>query len=169
MTDRLYYTDAYLTEFTAYVTERSDDGQRLYLDRTAFYPTSGGQPFDTGWLGGIEVTDVVDEGDRIAHILASPLPEGVVSGQVHWARRFSHMQQHTGQHLLSAVLADMFGYPTIGVHFGRESSTVDVEAGTVTEDQADQAEERANEIVAENRRVVVSFEEAGSVAGLRKP
>jgi alanyl-tRNA synthetase len=169
MTHRLYYTDSYLKEFDASVVECADGGRRIYLDRTAFYPTSGGQPFDTGRLGGIEVTDVVDEGERIAHVLASPLPEGPTAGQVHWPRRFDHMQQHTGQHLLSAVLTDLFGYRTVGVHFGQETSTLNLETGKLTQDQVDRAEVRANEILVENRAVEVSFEEAGSATGLRKP
>lgn len=169
MTHRLYYTDSYLKAFDASVVERADNGRRVYLDRTAFYPTSGGQPFDTGRLGGVEVTDVVEEGERVAHFLTDPLPEGPAFGQVDWPRRFDHMQQHTGQHLLSAVLADLLGYPTIGVHFGRETSTLDLESGTLTQDQVSRAEERANEVVVENRPVDVTFEEAESAAGLRKP
>jgi alanyl-tRNA synthetase len=169
MTHRLYYTDSYVRDFEAAVTDRSDDSRRIYLDRTAFYPTSGGQPFDTGQLGGIEVTDVVDEGERVAHLLAAPLSGDRVAGRVDWVRRFDHMQQHTGQHLLSAVLAALVGHPTIGVHFGRESSTLDLDGGAVTPAQVTEAEERANDIVAENRPVQVSFEDAGSAAALRKP
>jgi alanyl-tRNA synthetase len=169
MTDRLYYTDAYLTDFHATVLERADDGRRVYLDRTAFYPTSGGQPFDKGRLGGVEVTEVVDEGHRVAHVVADPLPEGPTAGQVDWPRRFDHMQQHTGQHLLSAVLVDLVGCQTVGVHFGRDSSTLDLDTATLTADQVDRVEERANEVVAQNRPVEVSFEEAGSSTGLRKP
>jgi alanyl-tRNA synthetase len=168
MTQRLYYTNSYLKDFDASVIERADDGRRVYLDRTAFYPASGGQPFDTGRLGGIEVTEVVDEGERIAHVLSGPLPAGPTIGHVDWPRRFDHMQQHTGQHLLSAVLADLFGYQTIGVHFGQQTSTLDLETGKLTQDQVDRAEERTNEIVGENRPVEVSFEEAGSAGGLRK-
>jgi len=169
MTHRLYYTDSYLRDFEAAVTERSDDSRRVYLDQTAFYPTSGGQPFDVGQLGGIEVTDVVDEGERIAHLLAAPLTGERARGQIDWGRRFDHMQQHTGQHLLSAVLADLIHHTTIGVHFGRESSTLDLDVAALTPDQVSKAEERANEIVAQNRAVEVSFEEAGAVDGLRKP
>jgi len=168
MTQRLYYADSYLKDFDASVVERADDGRRVYLDRTAFYPTSGGQPFDTGRLGGIEVTEVVDEGERIAHVLSGPLPAGPTIGHVDWPRRFDHMQQHTGQHLLSAVLADLFGYQTIAVHFGQQTSTLDLETGKLTQDQVGRAEERTNEIVVENRPVEVSFEEAGSAGGLRK-
>jgi alanyl-tRNA synthetase len=169
MTHRLYYTDSYLRDFEASVVERADDGRRVYLDQTAFYPTSGGQPFDTGRLGELDVTVVVDDRARSDHVLASPLTPGTTVGRLHWSRRFDHKQQHTGQHLLSAILADSFGYQTIGVHFGQETSTLDLETSKLTQDQADRAEERANDIVFENRPVDVTFEDAGSAAGLRKP
>ena len=169
MTHRLYYTDSYLRDFEATVIERSDDSRRIYLDQTAFYPASGGQPSDVGQLGGIEVTDVVDEGERVAHLLAAPLTGGRTRGQIDWGRRFDHMQQHTGQHLLSAVLAQLAGYSTVGVHFGRESSTLDLDVGALTPDQVSRAEDRANEIVVQNCPVEVSFEEAGAAGGLRKP
>src|SRR5262249_41275054 len=131
MTERLYYTDSYLTEFHARVVEV--DGARVYLDRTAFYPTSGGQPFDLGVLGGVEVREVVDEEDRIAHVVSSPVAQGVeVSGSIDWTRRFDHMQQHTGQHLLSAVLQESFGWPTVSFHLGAESCTIDVRSASVS-------------------------------------
>ena len=126
MTDRLYYRDSYLTEFRARVVDVSPDQQRIYLDRTAFYPTSGGQPFDTGQLGSLDVVEVIDEGDRIAHILSAPLERGEVDGRIDLPRRFDHMQQHTGQHLLSAVLLAMFDAPTVSFHLGPESSTIDI-------------------------------------------
>lgn len=169
MTHRLYYADSYLRDFEAAVIERSDDSRRIYLDQTAFYPTSGGQPFDVGRLGDVEVTDVVDEGERIAHVLAAPLMGERARGQIDWGRRFDHMQQHTGQHLLSAVLAELAGHATVGVHFGRESSTLDLDVAALTPDQVSRAEERANDIVVENRLVEVSFEEAESAGELRKP
>ena len=168
MTHRLYFTDAYLTTFAATVTARADDGRRLYLDRTAFYPTSGGQPFDTGRLGGAVVIDVIDEGDRIAHLLDAPAAGDRLEGVIEWARRFDHMQQHTGQHLLSAVLAERFGLATVSVHFGRESATLDLDAAALEHAQLVDAELAANAVVSENRPVTVSFEEAGSAPGLRK-
>jgi len=125
MTDRLYYADAYCARFGARVTSRAEDGRRVYLDRSAFYPTSGGQRHDLGTLGGVAVTDVVDEDDRVAHVLAAPLDADEVEGVVDWPRRWDHMQQHTGQHLLSAIGADRFGWETVSVHFGAESSTID--------------------------------------------
>ena len=170
MSHRLYYTDARLTRFEARVTARSDDNLRITLDRTAFYPTSGGQPHDTGTLGGAAVIDVVEEADAIVHVLAEPAPlDGNITGEVDWPRRFDHMQQHTGQHLLSGLLHDMASAPTVSVHFGPESSTVDVEAGALGSRVLEAVERRANEIIAERRPVVVSFEDAATVEGLRKP
>jgi alanyl-tRNA synthetase len=169
VTERLYYTDSYLRDFDAAIVELSDEGRRAYLDRTAFYPTSGGQPHDTGRLNGAELTDVVDEGNRIAHLLAAPVTGTVAVGQVDWPRRFDHMQQHTGQHLLSAVVSDLYGYATVGVHFGAESSTIDLDGPGLAPDQIRKAEERSNEIVMENRPVEVTFEDAPSVIDLRKP
>jgi len=172
MTNRLYYTDSYRTEFSSAIAERTADGTRVYLDETAFYPTSGGQPHDIGTLGGARVIDVVDEGERIAHILESPLAETDVmrvSGRVDWAHRFDHMQQHTGQHLVSAVFEDLFGGKTVSVHFGPDYSTLDLDSDTITRRQLVAAEARANEIVAESRPVTVTFEDASSAIGLRKP
>src|SRR3954470_7683558 len=164
MTNRLYYTDAYRTEFTAIVVDRSGDGTRVYLDETAFYPTSGGQPHDLGTLGGVAVVDVIDEDDRIAHVLAAPLPaaQGRVEGRVDWARRYDHMQQHTGQHLLSAVFEDLFGFKTVSVHFGPDSSTLDLDSDAVSRKQLDRAEARANAVVTEAQPVTVAFEDAAT-------
>jgi len=170
MTERLYYTDAYLRGFDARIVHRANDGRTVYLDRTAFYPTSGGQPFDTGTLAGIAVTDVVDEGDRIAHVLASPAPAGeIVHGEIDWVRRFDHMQQHTGQHLLSAIFADTYGLETVSVHFGAESSTLDLDTESLSQQTLLAAERLANIAVAEPRAVTVSFEDAATATGLRKP
>src|SRR5690349_18059225 len=151
-TKRLYYTDSYLTSFDAHIVDAADDGRRVYLDQTAFYPTSGGQPHDLGMLGDARLSDVIDEGDRIAHVLETPLEHGKapVAGRVSWERRFDHMQQHTGQHLLSAVLEESFGYHTVSVHFGGEYSSLDLDVDTVGSEQVIDAERRANVIVAEN-------------------
>ena len=169
MTERLYYTDARLTEFTARVVEIA--GDRVYLDRTAFYPTSGGQLFDTGMLGDARVVDVVDEKERIAHVLEKPArfaANDELKARVDWTRRFDHMQQHTGQHLLSAVFDELFGHKTVSVHFGDESSTLDLDAASLSKERALKAERRANEIVFENRAISVTFEDAASATGLRK-
>jgi alanyl-tRNA synthetase len=168
MTDRLYYQDSYLTEFRARVVDASPDQQRIYLDRTAFYPTSGGQPFDTGQLGGLDVIEVIDEGDRVAHLLTERLVHSEVEGRINPSRRFDHMQQHTGQHLLSAVLLEMFDAPTISFHLGAESSTIDI-SGALEPVQLREAERRANQIVFENRPVTISFQHASQDLALRKP
>ena len=171
MTQRLYYDDAYLRAFDARIAEVSADGLRVYLDRTAFYPTSGGQPHDTGELAGTRVVDVVDEDERIAHVLAEPLPLAPgarVEGRIDWERRFDHMQQHTGQHLLSAVFAELYGFETVSVHFGAESSTIDLATATLAAGQIEAAEARANALVWEDRAVAVSYEHAAEAAGLRK-
>jgi alanyl-tRNA synthetase len=168
MTERLYYGDSYLTEFRARVVDASPDRQRIYLDRTAFYPTSGGQPFDTGDLGGLKVLEVTDEGDRIAHVLAAALAATEVDGRIDRERRFDHMQQHTGQHLLSAVLLDLFHAPTVSFHLGSETCTIDV-ARALEPEQLREAERRANQIVFENRPVAISFEDSSGDLGLRKP
>jgi len=168
MTDRLYYIDSYLTEFRARVVHVSPDRQRVYLDRTAFYPTSGGQPFDTGELGGRKVVDVIDEGDSIAHVLADALLETEVDCRIDRERRFDHMQQHSGQHLLSAVLIELFNAPTVSFHLGAEACTIDVQ-GTLEPEQLREAEQRANQVVFENRPVPISFQDSSGDLALRKP
>jgi alanyl-tRNA synthetase len=172
MTERLYYLDCYLHDFSAAVVDRSPDGLTVYLDRTAFYPTSGGQPFDTGTIGGVTVVEVVDEEDRIAHRLASPAPPpsgSAVACAVDWERRFDHMQQHTGQHLLSAVFEELFRLKTVSFHLGAESSTIDLEGGAVDARVLAAAERRSNELIYENRPVKIGFQHAAEAQGLRKP
>jgi alanyl-tRNA synthetase len=170
VTERLYYGDSYLEAFSATVT--TVDGLRVYLDRTAFYPTSGGQPFDTGTLGGARVVDVIDEEHRLAHVLSAPpsfAAGATVDGTIDWPRRFDNMQQHTGQHLLSAVFDDLFGHKTVSVHFGDASSTLDLDTDLLSRDRVERAERKANEIVLENRPVRVGFEDAATASALRKP
>jgi alanyl-tRNA synthetase len=170
MSERLYYTDSYLRDFTARVIAASADGLVVYLDRTAFYPASGGQPFDMGSIAGIAVTEVADEDGRVAHRVAAPLAAaGPVDCAIDWPRRFDHMQQHTGQHLLSAVFEELFGLKTVSFHMGAESSTIDLEGAPVDARVLAAAERRANEVIWQNRPVAVDFEHAAEVQGLRKP
>lgn len=175
MTERLYYRDSYLTEFEATVVAHGE-ADRVYLDRSAFYPTSGGQPFDRGVLRGsgspeLSVLDVVDEGDRVAHVLGSGEAQKLaagerVTGSIDWSRRFDHMQQHSGQHLLSAVFFERLGVGTQSVHFGVETSTLDLDTGELGTDALVGVEARANELVFENRPLSVADEDAPE--GLRK-
>src|SRR4051812_176756 len=171
MTRRLYYEDSYLTEFRTRVPGNIGDPCRVVLEETAFYPSSGGQPFDLGTINGIEVIDVLDSEDGIVHVLAGPVAsaDGIMHGRIDWARRFDHMQQHTGQHLLSAVIVDLFGVQTVGFHMGAESSTIELGAPAFDAKQIRAAEDKANQIIIENRPVAVSYLEAGQAANLRKP
>lgn len=126
MTDRLYYADSYLTEFDAQVLEVQ--GNRVRLDRSAFYPTSGGQPFDTGYLGEARVTDVESVAGEVWHTVEGTLREGErVHGRIDWPRRFDHMQQHAGEHMIANAVYRFFDGFTIGLHIGAEVSTIDVE------------------------------------------
>lgn len=177
MTERLYYRDATLTVFSARLIALVDEGRKAYLDRSAFYPTSGGQPHDVGTLAGARVVDVVDEGDRVAHVLGEPLgavDSGTeVRGVIDWDRRFDHMQQHTGQHLLSAVFDDLLQLRTVSVHFGAETSTLDLAnaagAAAVLEPEViAKIEARANEVISEAKPVAIVFEDATASSGLRK-
>jgi alanyl-tRNA synthetase len=169
--ERLYYTNSYIRDFTARIENTADGGLTVYLDRTAFYPASGGQPHDVGILGGVPVLDVVDEEELIAHRLGSPLVSEtpIVACSIDWERRFDHMQQHTGQHLLSAVFEELLRLKTVSFHLGAESSTIDLEGGALDARGAAEAERRANQLVFEDLPVSVDFLEAEAVEGLRKP
>ena len=169
MTRRLYYDDCYLTEFPARVEEASGDGRRIYLDATAFYPASGGQPFDIGTIEGAPVVEVVDEGDRIAHLTAAPVTALEVACRVDWARRFDHMQQHSGQHLLSAVLEEFYQIPTVSFHLGGDYSTIDVLVAGFDRTQVADLERRANEVIFENRSILTGYRASTDCADLRKP
>jgi alanyl-tRNA synthetase len=171
--ERLYYHSSYLREFDACVTRTCPDrrGVRVYLDRTAFYPESGGQPSDRGTLAGMPVIDVIDEGDEVAHILADEPAFKPVQGTIDWERRFDHMQQHTGQHILSAAFERTGGYQTVSFHLGTETATIDLNSERVGARQIEGAEELANQLVFENRPVQITFRAAAEVQhlGLRKP
>jgi alanyl-tRNA synthetase len=183
MTERLYYHDSFLYDFDAQVIESfpSNGRHAIVLDRTAFYPTSGGQVHDLGLLRAdkkeISVAEVADAEDgRILHYTAEPVPAGVtVHGAVDSARRRDHMQQHSGQHVLSAAFIQLFNMPTVSFHMGEESCTIDLQTSDLqtsglTATQAQQAEFLANEVIAEDRPVTIRFvplEEARQL-GLRK-
>ncbi len=155
MSRRLYYTDAYTTSFEAVITEKLVVGgaPAVTLAATYFYPTSGGQPFDTGQLGDQRVVNVlVRESDgAIVHILSDELDLAHAPARIDWARRFDHMQQHTGQHILSQALIQTANAHTIGFHLGEERCTIDLDVAALTPAQHQDAEELANAVVWENR------------------
>jgi alanyl-tRNA synthetase len=169
MTQRIYYSEPYRKSFDATVVavESVAGHTEVMLDQTAFYPASGGQPFDTGTLGGAAVTDVVDREDgTIAHIVSGTLnPGDVVTGEIDWARRFDHMQQHTGQHVLSAAFDRLFGVRTESFHMGQLSSTIDL-AREVTAAEIAKAEDDANRVVWEDRPVAIRFATAEEAAAM---
>lgn len=173
MTERLYYTDSACAEFDAVVVSCTTINGRsvAVLDRTGFYPTSGGQPYDTGSLGEAQVSDVVElDEDRIGHVVSQPLTEGVrVRGRIDWERRFDHMQQHTGQHVLSAAFDRLHHARTVGFHLGAAVSTLDLD-NVLNVDSLAAAEAEANRVVWEDRPVhirTVSGDDAASMS-LRK-
>lgn len=144
MTQRLYYDDPYLQQFTARVIARDAERNRVALDRTAFYPEGGGQPGDWGTLDGVAVTDTQAEGELVWHQLAAPLAADAVTGVLDWTRRFDYMQQHHGQHLLSAGFATVWDASTVAVHLGPEVNTCDIENATLTAEQLAAVEEWTN-------------------------
>lgn len=178
MTERLYYHDSFLFEFDARVVESLElDGRHaVVLDRTAFYPTSGGQVHDTGKIifEGREVplTEVTDdEAGRVLHYVAEPISVNTaIRGYIDKPRRLDHIQQHTGQHVLSAAFIQLFNMPTVSFHMGAEACTVDLQTASLSAEQAQKAERLANEIIAEDRPVSIRFVplEKARDLGLRK-
>jgi len=174
MTERLYYVNAYLTEFDAVVekVEAKGEKQIVALNRSAFYPTSGGQPFDTGTLNGVRVTDVfVDKAGEVWHEIDGELKAGeAVHGKIDWARRFDHMQQHGGEHMIAGAIYNLTGGMTIGLHLGAEVSSIDVEfadgATHMSDELIAQVEDYVNERIQQDQRVKCWFPDAEELAAL---
>lgn len=171
MKDRLYYQDAYVKTFTAEVTKRGveENGTPyVVLSQTAFYPTGGGQPSDHGHLGETRVIDVEEVDGEVRHRLASPIPEETVQleGSIDWERRFDHMQQHAGQHILSAAFLEVVGAETVAFHLGKERVTIDVRLDELTPEVWEAVEQRANQIVLENRPISARFVDDEELATL---
>ncbi|MGC1363619.1 MAG: alanine--tRNA ligase-related protein [Silvibacterium sp.] len=184
MTDRLYYADSFLRAFSAHVADIREasraDGVSIWqieLDRTAFYPTSGGQPGDTGVLtansrGGVMLEVPVesveeDEQGTVWHFTRKPLVAGtVVQGAIDWPRRLDHIQQHSGQHLLSAVFVRELNAPTVSFHLGEAVSTIDLATGPIAHHSLERIERIANELIAEDRAVTVRTVERGEAEAL---
>lgn len=171
MKDRLYYQDAYIQTFSAQITRRGteEDGTAyVVLSETAFYPTGGGQPCDLGLLSDIQVVDVEEIGGEVRHRLASPLPEEIteVTGKIDWERRFDHMQQHAGQHILSAAFLEVVQAETLAFHLGKERVTIDVHLDELSEDVWTKVEQRANQVVLENHPIIARFVDEAELATL---
>jgi len=172
MTERLYYHDSYLRQFEARVvkSEQTAQGCEVVLDATAFYPTSGGQPHDQGIMASARIHEVVERDDEIVHCLTSPVVGEHLQCEIDWVRRFDHMQQHTGQHVLSQAFVRAAKRNTVGFHMGADYVTIDLDAEAVSSQQISEAEHLANEIVYENRAVGVRTVPEAEVPalGLRK-
>ncbi|WNS75887.1 DHHA1 domain-containing protein [Bacillus sp. DTU_2020_1000418_1_SI_GHA_SEK_038] len=158
MDSKLYYKDPYMKTFRAHLLKQEQDEQGRWfavLDETAFYPTGGGQPHDTGALNGVKVIDVEELDGEIRHYLEAELEKTVdlVTCEIDWNRRFDHMQQHAGQHILTAAFVERFNFATIGFHLGRELVSIDLDISELSEDQAREAERLANRIVLEGRPI----------------
>lgn len=175
MEQKLYYQDAYIKTFSAQIVkqEQEENGSwYVVLNRTAFYPTGGGQPYDTGRLAEQKVINVEEKEGEIRHYLEAPIQstDGEIEGIIDWRRRFDHMQQHCGQHILSAAFDQLFHYKTVGFHLGAEIVTIDLETEKLTEEEVREAEELSNRIINENRKITVKWvtEEELSQYALRK-
>ena len=180
-THRLYYDDSYIRTFSARVLEcvpgepiHSPSGQQstweVELDQTAFYPTSGGQPNDLGCIGEAKILNVRDENDLILHLVDRELGRGEVRGSIDWERRFDHMQQHTGQHLLSAMFQERYGLPTVSFHLGTDLCTIDLRGPAPGAGVLEGAQRAGNQIIFEDRPVNVRYGTASQLAqaGVRK-
>lgn len=171
-TEKLFYKDQYIKEFEGTVLEvtEKEDKFNVFLDKTAFFPGGGGQSSDLGTLDGKEVVDVLEEDDRICHVLKEKLEVGkVVKGVIDWKRRQDGMQQHLAQHVLSGCFFSMFNANTAGIHLGHDVSTVDI-IGNISEDMIRKAERRANEVIKENHKVnfIMTDREKAQNMGLRR-
>ena len=157
MKELFYYQDSMMQEFSADVihTGTDDLGNYIVLSNTAFYPTGGGQPHDTGWINSLEVINVEKVEEEIRHYINGHVEgiAGAVTGKLDWTRRFDHMQQHTGQHILTAAFVELFGYQTVSFHLGAELVAIDLNTTEVTAAQLAAAEKRANDIILENRPI----------------
>jgi len=161
MTEKLYYNNPHTLEFTASITEvlPYNDKFAVFLDETFFYPTSGGQPFDTGIPNNIKVSDVFEKDGKIFHITESAPEPGPVTGKIDYHRRLEHMQHHTGQHLLSQAFIQVIKAPTISFHLGNELATIEIVTPDLNREDADKVEELANDIIYQNRNVNVLYVE----------
>lgn len=174
MTEKLYYKDAYLTEFTTSLLRegQTESGEwYIVLAETAFYPTGGGQPYDTGTLNDIDVVNVEEVDGEVRHYLSRKMDSADrVHGIVNWERRFDHMQQHSGQHILTAAFVELFQLPTVSFHLGIETCTIDLNTDYMTEDILQEVERRANEVILESRPIETKWvtEEEARKYQLRK-
>lgn len=166
--EKLYEAQPYLTQFSAVVESctQSKKGWDILLDQTAFYPEGGGQPYDTGTLGGVEVLEVHQREGRVVHTCAAPLEAGSqIEGQIDWSRRFDLMQHHSGEHIVSGIAHSLFGCDNVGFHMGSDVITIDLNV-ELTQDQVAQLEARANQYIWEDHPIAVTYPTADELEHL---
>jgi len=172
-TKRLYLDDPYQVEFEARIMERRTQKQKpeLILDQTCFYPESGGQPQDRGWINDVEVVKVFEENNRIVHVLEKDTQAESIKGKIDWQTRFDHMQQHSGQHILSQCFHELLEAETLAFHLGKAASTLEMDLQKVSNEDIESVETRANEIIYQDREVKIHSlpeDKVGSLP-LRRP
>ena len=156
-TKRLYLDDPYQVEFEARIVEKGMREQKaaVFLDQTCFYPESGGQPYDKGWVDGVKVVKVFEEDDRIVHVLEKDVEAETIKGKIDWETRFDHMQQHSGQHILSQCFHELFEAETLSFHLGEDVSTLEMDLRKVSDEDVERVEKRANQVVFQDREVKI--------------
>lgn len=167
-TEKLYYENAFLREFGAQVLSCAPEkgGFAVVLDRTAFYPEGGGQPADRGTLNGVPVADVHERDGQIVHLCESPLEPGArVTGSIDWDRRFDHMQQHSGEHIISGILCALYGCDNVGFHLGADTVTIDYNR-ELTEGEVLEAERLSNETIYRDAPAEISWTEPEELSAL---
>lgn len=172
-TRKLFFENVGLVEFDGRIVERREVDRRpaVVLDQTAFYAEAGGQPWDLGTIGGIPVLKVIDDEGTIVHVLERDIAGEAVAGKIDWLRRFDHMQQHTGQHVLSQAFIEINNGETRSFHLGEDVSTLEIGIGQISDETLDRVERRANEIIFADRAVKIRFvpsERIGEIP-LRRP
>lgn len=158
MTELLFQNNSYIRQFHSRIKKTiplPNGSVGVVLEHTAFYPEGGGQPSDQGQINGLPVTDVYREGTDIIHVMSDLPPTETVEAAIDWARRFDHMQQHTGQHILSAACHELFGAATVGFHMGAQSSQIDLDLPGFTDEELKAAEQAANELLVRNKAVSI--------------
>ncbi|MCD8511884.1 MAG: alanyl-tRNA editing protein [Bacillus sp. (in: Bacteria)] len=164
---KLYYEDQYIQDFETVVNRNGEDNEGNYvvLKETAFYPTGGGQPHDTGTLNHFNVVNVEEVKGEIRHYIDGIMQPGdKVAGKINWNRRIDHMQQHTGQHILTAAFEELYQFETLSFHLGTDTSTIDLNTESITEEQLSTAEARCNEIILENLPIETKWINEGEIS-----
>ena len=168
MTEKLYYQDAYLKKFSGRILSCTEGkkGYEVILDRSAFYPEGGGQPGDSGFLGGVCVTDTHEKGGEIVHYCASPLEAGsIVEGEIDFSRRFDFMQQHSGEHIVSGLIHSRFGCDNVGFHMGKDTVTIDFNCA-ISAEELMEIEREANALIWKNIPIIASWPDGATLSSL---